>query len=142
MKQVIEKAEEQKLTVSKSKSRIVPLTRGFRFCKVKYELTESGKVVTHGNRKAPRRARKKIRVFHERVENGAMTYMDLWTSVNGMLAYLEQYNDHEKVLELRRVFYRTYGFSCEHYETFRQKELERCSTSSTDDLGLRPIAAT
>lgn len=141
MQQVIEKAEEQKLTVSKSKSRIVPLTRGFRFCKVKYELTESGKVVTHGNRKAPRRARKKIRVFHERIENGAMTYMDLWTSVNGMLAYLEQYNDHEKVLELRRVFYRTYGFSCEHYETFRQKELERCSTSHTDDLRRRQTAA-
>lgn len=141
MRRVIEKAEEQKLTISKNKSRIVPLSKSFRFCKVKYELTESGKVVTHGNRTACRRARRKIHAFRENIGNGAMTYMDLWTSVNGMLAYLEQYNDHGKVLHLRREFFKTYGFSCEHYETFKKKELERCSTSRTDDLRQRRPAA-
>lgn len=125
MNLVIEKAESLKLTVSRAKSRIVPLTRPFRYCKAKYFLTESGKVVTQGNRKSVKHARHKIRVFKNKVESGAMTYEDLWTSVNGMLAYLSQYNDHNKVLRLRRLFYAIYGFSCEHIENFRKMEEQK-----------------
>ena len=50
-----------------------------------------------------------------------MTYEDLWTSVNGMLAYFEGYNDHGRVLRLRRLFYAIYGFSPEKIENFRMK---------------------
>lgn len=40
--------------------------------------------------------------------------------------YLGNYDEHGKVLELRRMFYRMYGFSCEKYENFsrRQKQYE------------------
>lgn len=39
-----------------------------------------------------------------------MTYEDLWTSTNGMLAYFESFNDHKRVLRLRRLFYSLFGF--------------------------------
>lgn len=43
-------------------------------------------------------------------------------SVNGMFAYLEGYDDHKRVLRLRRIFYAIYGFSSERIENFRLAE--------------------
>lgn len=121
MRLIVAKAETLKLTVSASKSRIVPLTKPFRYCKAKYTLTETGKVIVNGNRGGVKRARRKIKAFYPKVQSGEMTYEDLWTSVNGMLAYFEGYNDHGRVLRLRRLFHAIYGFSPEKIENFRMK---------------------
>lgn len=121
MRLVIEKAESLKLTISKSKSRIVPLTKPFRYCKAKYTLTETGKVIVNGNRDGVKRARRKIKAFRKKIAEGEMSYEDLWTSVNGMLAYFEAYNDHKRVLRLRRLFYAIFGFSPEKIENFRMR---------------------
>lgn len=110
------------LTVSNKKSRIVPLTKPFRYCKAKYRLTETGKVITSGSRDSLKRDRRKIKAYKNKLDEGKMSYEDLWTSVNGMLAYFEGYNDHKKVLRLRRLFYAIYGFSAEHIENFRNAE--------------------
>ena len=121
MQLIIAKAESLKLTISKSKSRIVPLVKPFRYCKAKYRLTDTGRVIVNGNRDGVKRARRKIKAFKNKIEHGEMTYEDLWTSVNGILAYFGAYNDHNRVLRLRRLFYSIYGFSPEHIENFRRQ---------------------
>lgn len=118
---VINKAEDLRLTVSTTKTKIVPLTKPFKFCKVKYTLTENGKVITHGNRDGMKRARRKIKAFKAKIENGEMTYEELWSSVNGIFAYFKRYDDHNRVLKLRRLFYRLFGFSPEKIESFRAR---------------------
>ena len=118
---IVAKAESLRLTVSKSKSRIVPLTKPFRYCKAKFILTETGRVVMNGNRDGVKRARRKIKAFRTKIQNGEMSYDDLWTSVNGMLAYFESYDDHNRVLRLRRLFYSVFGFSPERIENFRER---------------------
>lgn len=110
------------LTISAEKSRIVPLTKPFRYCKAKYILTEAGRIVVMGSRDSIKRDRRKIKAFKSKVDNGEMSYEDLWASVNGMFAYLEGYDDHKRVLRLRRVFYAIYGFSSERIENFRLAE--------------------
>lgn len=124
MNLVVAKAETLRLTISRSKSRIVPLTKPFRYCKAKYRLTETGKVVVNGNRDGVKRARKKIKAFYRKIQNNEMSYEDLWTSVNGMLAYFESYNDHKRVLRLRRLFYAIFGFSPERIENFRERGIK------------------
>lgn len=124
MRLVTEKAESLKLTISKAKSKIIPLTKSFRYCKAKYTLTETGKVIINGNRGGVKRARRKIKAFRQKIAKGEMNYEDLWTSVNGMLAYFQSYNDHTRVLKLRRLFYAIFGFSCEHIENFRMRGAE------------------
>lgn len=124
MNLVIEKAESLKLTISRSKTRIVPLTKPFRYCKAKYLLTKTGKVIVNGNRDGAKRARKKIKAFYHKIQNGEMSYEDLWTSVNGMLAYFECYNDHKRILKLRRLFYAIFGFSPEKIENFRERGIK------------------
>lgn len=119
-----EKATALGLHISHNKTKVVPLTRRFRYCKAKFYLTETGKVVVNGNRDAMKRDRRKIKAFGVKVANNEMSYEDLWTSTNGMLAYLENYNDHTKVLKLRRLFYSIFGFSAEHIENFRQRSYD------------------
>lgn len=122
MRLIVQKASELDLTISKEKSRIVPLSKPFRYCKAKYTITESGRVIVTGNRGSFKRTRHKIKAFYEKVQDGEMSYEDLWTSVNGMLAYLEGYQNHQRVLRLRRLFYAIYGFSAENIENFRAME--------------------
>lgn len=124
MRLVIAKAESLRLTVSLSKTRIVPLTKPFKYCKAKYHLTETGKVIVNGNRDGVKRARKKIKAFYHKIQNGEMNYEDLWTSINGIFAYFESYNDHGRVLRLRRLFYAVFGFSPEHIENFRERGIK------------------
>ena len=124
MRLVIAKAESLRLTVSLSKSRIVPLTKPFKYCKAKYHLTETGRVIVNGNRDGVKRARKKIKAFYHKIQKGEMNYEDLWTSINGIFAYFESYNDHGRVLRLRRLFYAVFGFSPEHIENFRERGIK------------------
>jgi len=122
MEIVLNKVNAMGLTISTNKSKIIPLTKPFRYCKAKYILTETGKVIINGNRTSMKRARRKIKSFKNRFDNGEMSADDLWCSVNGMLAYFEKYNDHKKLLRLRRLFYAIYGFSSEKIENFRNRK--------------------
>jgi len=119
---IIAKAESLKLTVSRSKTCIAPLTKPFKYCKLKYTLTENGRVVVNGCRGSVKRARRKIRAYRRMVDAGSMTYEDLWSSVNGIIAYFEKYDDHNRILKLRRLFYSVFGFSCEKISAFRSRE--------------------
>lgn len=121
---IIKKATDMGLTVSIAKTKISPIRKPFKYCKAKYTLTYSGAVFVNGNRDGMKRARRKIKAFRHKIDNGDMTYEDLWTSINGILAYFESYDDHNRVLKLRRLFYTQFGFSPEHIENFRNKEKE------------------
>lgn len=121
MQLIVSKAESLRLTISQSKTRIIPLTKPFKYCKAKYTLTETGKVIVNGNRDGIKRARRKIKAFYHKIQNGEMSYEDLWTSVNGILAYFGSYNDHGRILRLRRLFYAIFGFSPERIENFRER---------------------
>lgn len=122
---VIDKAQSIGLTVNRSKTKIQKISKRFKFCKATYNLTETGKIYVRGNRDGMKRARIKIKMFKRKIDNGEITYEDLWASVNGMLAYFKGYNDHNRVLKLRRLFYALFGFSPEHIEEFRLRDKRR-----------------
>lgn len=42
---IIEKTEELKIKVNKSKTRIIPISKGFRYCKIKYMIDTTGKLI-------------------------------------------------------------------------------------------------
>lgn len=117
-----EQASKCGIRLNRSKTRYIPLHKSFRFCKAKYTLTESGKIVVRACRGTKTRDRRKLLVFSEKLKRGEIGWPDLWASINGMMAYLERYHEHNTVLELRRLFYRLFGFSCENYESFMARE--------------------
>lgn len=120
LNKIVIKASELKLTISKSKTRIISLTKPFKFCKLKYYLTHTGRVIVNGCRDSIKRARRKFRALNNKIKENTITYEELWTSVNGIMAYFKKYNDHNRVLKLRRLFYKIFGFSCENIANFRE----------------------
>jgi len=67
-----------------------------------------------------KRARRKFQALSNKIKEKIITYEELWTSVNGTMAYFNKYNDHNRVLKLRRLFYKIFGFSCENIVNFRE----------------------
>lgn len=118
---IVAKATALGFTISLSKTKLNPIRKPFKYCKAKYTLMDTGAVIVTGNRDGVKRARRKTKAFYQKIQDGEMTYMDLWASVNGILAYFESYNDHKRVLKLRRLFYALFGFSCEHIENFKKE---------------------
>ena len=128
---VAEKAQEVGLTLNMEKTQICPLTKPFKYCKATYRLKENGRIIVNGNRDSVRRCRRKIKLFHERYENGTMTLSEIWQALQSSFAYFEGYNDHGRILRLRRLFYALFGFSIEKREFF--KEGVSCDMWFTDD---------
>lgn len=134
--QFAEKAASIGLKVNLAKTCIQPLTKPFKFCKAKFLLTETGRVVKHGNRDSVYRFRRKMKAFKKKIENKEKTLMDLYTSTQSSLAYFENYDDHNRVLSLRRLFYKLFGFSAEKIENFKE-DTQPCNMWFTDDYAVR-----
>lgn len=92
-----------------SKCKIIPLTKPFRFCKAKFTLTETGRVIMNGNRDGMKRARRKIKLFHREYEAGRRSLADAAEFMQSQCAYYENYDDHGRLLRLRRYCYAIFG---------------------------------
>lgn len=102
---IVKKATDIGLTINLNKTKILPFCKPLKHCKVKYSLTSNGKVVTRGNRDSVKRARRKIKVFVRKICHNEMSCEDLRDSLNGVLAYFSLYNDHNRILQTKRLLY-------------------------------------
>lgn len=98
------------LQINRNKCKIVSLERKFKYCKATFFLTETGKVICRGNRDSMKRTRRKMHFFAKQIEVGKTTEEKVseWykASVKG---YYNNYNDHNRVLKLNRLYYNIIG---------------------------------
>lgn len=109
----VHKAASLGFIVNLNKTKIQSLEKPFRYCKAKFTLTSTGRIIMNGNRDSVKRARRKIRAFKKMYDAGMMSFDDVYMSVQSSLAYFKNYNDHNRLLRLRRLFYSTFGMSAE-----------------------------
>lgn len=102
---MIFRAEEKGLTINRNKCHVISLDKPFRFCKAKFQILPSGRIITHGCRDGMKRARRKMRYFRQQVDAGEKTVEQVAEWLKGPIAYYEQFNDHGRVLKLRRLYY-------------------------------------
>lgn len=110
---IISHAEALGLQVNTEKSKVAPFSRPFRFCKAKFQVTPSGAVKIHGCRDGMKRARRKLRLFQKRVAAGEMTVEQVAQWLQTSIAYYENFDDHGRVLKLRRLFYAMFIRRCD-----------------------------
>ena len=97
-----EQAGKNKFVLNPGKTRYISLKKPFRFCKAKYFLTESGHVVKRANKNSMPRNRKKLKSLYKKLRAGKIGIENILASLNGMVAYLENYDEHKNILRLRR----------------------------------------
>ena len=106
---VIRRAEALGLQVNRAKCHIIRLDKTFRYCKIQFQLTETGAVKTHGCRAGMKRARRKLKAFKPRVDAGTMPLESVKEFLQSQTAYYKNYNDHGRVLRLRRLYQAIFG---------------------------------
>lgn len=99
------RAEAKGLQVNRNKCHVIDLDKPFRFCKAKFQILPSGRIITHGCRDGMKRARRKLRYFRQQVDTGEKIVEQVAEWLKGPIAYYEQFNDHGRVLKLRRLYY-------------------------------------
>ena len=97
------------IRVNKRKCKIVPLTKPFRFCKVRFTLTESGAVKRNGCRDGMKRSRRKLKFFQREVASGRRTLAEAAEYMQSQLAYYRSFDDHGRLLRLERLAYAIFG---------------------------------
>lgn len=118
LNKIKDKAVECKLVINHQKTKVIKFGTPFRYCKIKYIITDTGKIVTRCSPKSVQILRRKIRKFHKLWIEGKISPDDLYMSIDSSFSYIESFYDHNVVLELRRLFYALFGFSCEKRENF------------------------
>lgn len=103
--EMVRRFERQGIRVNRKKCHIIPLTKPFRFCKEKFTLTETGRIIMNGCRDGVKRARRKLKLFRREWQAGARTLEDVAQYMTSQLAYYRNYNDHGRILRLRRLCY-------------------------------------
>lgn len=115
-----------KLTMNEKKTQILRFGKPFRFCKAKYIIKDSGKIIEKGSTQTIYRCLRKIKKVKELIKSGMAMYEDLRCSINSTLSYYDNYDDHAKVLRICRTFYAIFGFSCKKLEEYRRRDNELC----------------
>ncbi|MBO5568349.1 MAG: hypothetical protein J6J18_05220 [Oscillospiraceae bacterium] len=104
-REMVRRFEAMGIRVNKRKTKIIPLTKPFRFCKSKFTLWESGKVTVNACRDGIKRARRKLKFFLREIKEGRRSPEDAAVYMQSQDAYYRKYNDHGRLLRLRRMYY-------------------------------------
>lgn len=107
------KVEELGLHISENKTKIIPLTKKFKFCKTTFILTPTGKIITHARGDSMKRARRKLKALKRKYENKEITIKEVNEFLQSQIAYYKPHNDHIKVLRLHRMYYALFIKGCE-----------------------------
>ena len=84
--------DELGIVINEKKTQIVKLSHGFTWLKVRFFILPTGKIVKKIYKKSVTRMRKKLKKFRKHVDNGKMTYIDVYTAFQSWKAYAENFN--------------------------------------------------
>ena len=102
---IVRRFEAAGIRVNKRKCKVIPLTKPFRFCKARFTLTETGKIKVNGSRDGVKRARRKLKLFHREFKEGKRSFFDIEQYMECQSAYYRNFNDHGRLLRLRRLYH-------------------------------------
>lgn len=109
IREMVRRFESMGIRVNKRKCKIVPLTKPFRFCKARFTLTATGRVIINGSRDGVKRARRKLRMFRREVDQGKRSIESVNEFMSSQEAYYRNFDDHGRVLKLRRLHHAIFG---------------------------------
>lgn len=87
LKEMKKVCDELGLTFNSKKTRIVKMSRGFVFMKVRYRVTQTGKVIRTLTRAGIVRMRRKLKKFRRLVDSGKITLDDVYNSMQSWVAH-------------------------------------------------------
>lgn len=113
-------AGELGLVLSDNKIQIQKLGTGFTFLKIKYLVTDSGKIVKRICGKNVTRHRRKLRKLKVKVSAGIVPFEDVYNMHKSWIGNLKRFNSHRTLLSVQNYFISLFKKELEDYERKRK----------------------
>ena len=104
-----EQSAELGLFINEKKTQIFKLRHGFTFLKIKYNLTETGKIIKRPSRDNITRQRRKMKKFKHLVDEGRMSLDDARNETKSWLGANEKLNAYRTCQNIRTLFRQLFG---------------------------------
>jgi len=104
LKEIITISQDLGLFINMKKTQIVKLSHGFTFLKIKYNLTDTGKVIKRLCPKSITRERRKLKKFKKLLDKGKMSYKEIELCYKSWRGNAIRYKCYRSVKELDKLF--------------------------------------
>ena len=109
---IVQKAAELGFTLHETKTHVVKLSRGFVYLKIRYQVTESGRVIRRMHRDGITRMRRKLKKLRGLVRAGRVTLNDVFLAMKSWLGnakkYAHSYRSRKRILSLYHKLFHSY----------------------------------
>lgn len=95
---------ELEITLNEKKTQIVKLSRGFSWLKVRFYLTDTGRIVKKICRRSVTRMRRKLKKLATFARNGIMSPNDVYTSWQSWKAYARHFDAYQTVSNMGKLY--------------------------------------
>ena len=107
------------------KTQIIPLRR-FTFLKVRFETTDSGKVIMRPCRKSTTKQRRKLKAFRAAVDRGEMTLDDVRGSYESWRGYHHHMNGYRSMMNMDKLYFDLFGLVPSEVKKKRKRRERKC----------------
>lgn len=97
------------IVLNDKKTTIVKLSNGFKFLKIRFTLTASGKVVKRLCRQNITRMRRKLKKYKKFVQNGRMSIDDVYTSFVSWRGHAKRCNSYKTIQSMSALYDELFG---------------------------------
>lgn len=104
LERIKEKCKEYGLVLNERKTHIVKLERGFTFLKVKYFVTETGKIIRKISAESVTRERRKLKKLKNRLDCNLLTFMDAAQSYKSWDGHASRFDSHKTRQSMDNLF--------------------------------------
>lgn len=104
--------EDLGITINRKKTRIVKLSRGFRFLKKRFHYGPTGKVVVRPSREAITRERRKLKAMRRMLDRGEITLGQINQSYQSWRGGMLRLDAHDTVLSMDKLHRELFDGEC------------------------------
>ena len=97
--------KELHITLNTKKTQIVKLSHGFTWLKIRFFLTETGRVVKKIYRRSVHVMRRKLKTFQRKLLEGSMTLSDVYNSWQSWRSYARRFNAWRTVQSMEKLYH-------------------------------------
>lgn len=99
------------ISFNKKKTHIIKSSKGFTFLKIKYNISKTGKIIKRISRPSIVRMRRKLKKYHNKINQGDMVIKNAFDSMQSWIAYASSANSYNTVNNMLILYRSLFGIS-------------------------------
>lgn len=96
--------DELKIVLNTKKTQIVKLSHGFTYLKIRFFILPTGKIIRKIYKRSVTKERQKLKAFAEKIQQGLMTFSDVWSNWQSWKSYASNFNAKQTVYNIGQLF--------------------------------------